>query len=107
MMAAFTLCESYLVTYICAMYTAASVLLAASATFAATVGLTYYAATSKEDFTSVRFVGKGILYNVVWIVMAVSLINLFFIRSDIVTITASICWWTRSWCWEGATVSCS
>jgi protein lifeguard len=84
-MAAFTLCESYLVSYVCSMYTASSVLLAASATLAATVGLTYYAMTTKEDFTSSRFVKKGILSSVIWIALAVSLVNLFFIRSSILT----------------------
>lgn len=40
-------------------YTPDSVLLAASATLATTIGLTFYAMTTKEDMTSWRFVGKG------------------------------------------------
>ena len=85
MMTAFTLCESYLVSYICSVYTASSVLLAASATLAATIGLTYYAMTTKEDFTTARFIGKGIFSSVVWIVLAVSFINVLFIRSSIIS----------------------
>ena len=63
LMGLFTLFESYLVSYVCYMYTPDSVMLAASATLAATVGLTYYAMTTKEDFTSMAFVGKGIHFN--------------------------------------------
>lgn len=55
----FTLFESYMVSFVCYMYTPQSVILAATATLAATIGLTYYAMTTKEDFTSFRFVGKG------------------------------------------------
>lgn len=58
-MGVFTVLESYLVSYVCLLYTPDSVLLAASATLAATVGLTYFAMTTKEDLTSMRFVGKG------------------------------------------------
>ncbi len=58
-MGLFTLFESYLVSFVCYLYTPESVLLAASATLAATVGLTYYAMTTREDMTSWRFVGKG------------------------------------------------
>ena len=56
----FTLFESYLVSYVCYLYTPDSVLLAAVATLSATIGLTYYAMTTKEDLTSMRFLGKGI-----------------------------------------------
>ena len=58
--------------------------MAAVGTFAATLGLTYYAMTSKEDFTKgayVRkrylFAKKGALYSLIWIVSSVSVINLF------------------------------
>lgn len=85
MISVFTLCESYLVSFLCSMYTASSVLLSASATLAATIGLTYYAMTTKEDFTTFRFIGKGIISSVIWIALTVSLINLFFIRSSIIT----------------------
>ena len=84
-MGVFTLCESYLVAFICSMYTPDSVLLAAAATCAATIGLTYYAMTTKEDMTSMRFVGKGILSSVIWIAFSVSLINLIFLRSSFIT----------------------
>ena len=56
----FTLGESYLVSYITSMYTPESVLLSAVATAAATFGITFYALTSKSDFTSYlhSFYGK-------------------------------------------------
>ena len=41
------------------MYTSDSVLLAATATLAATLALTYYAATTKEDLTQMRGSLKG------------------------------------------------
>lgn len=85
MMGLFTLFESYLVSYVCSMYTADSVLLAASATLAATLGLTYFAMTTKEDLTSFKFVGKGIFSSLIWIAISVSLINLLFLRSSILT----------------------
>ena len=59
MTAVFTLCESYLVSYICQIYTADSVLLSATATLSATLALTYYAMTTKEDFTKMGFITKG------------------------------------------------
>lgn len=46
-MGLFTLCESFLVAYVCMYYEASSVLLAAVATMSATTGLTYYAMTTK------------------------------------------------------------
>ena len=84
-MGIFTLCESYLVSYVCQMYTSDSVLLGGTATLAATIGLTYYAMTTKEDLTSMSFVGKGTLYSFFWVVFSVSLINMIFIRSSILT----------------------
>jgi hypothetical protein len=42
------------------MYTAESVLLSAVATLSATLGLTYWAMTSTEDYTSFLSYGKGI-----------------------------------------------
>jgi protein lifeguard len=47
----FALCESYLVSMICSLYTPESVLQAAAATCAATFGLTAYALKTKSDFT--------------------------------------------------------
>jgi FtsH-binding integral membrane protein len=41
------------------MYTSESVLLSATATLSATLGLTVYAMTTKEDFTTTSFFGKG------------------------------------------------
>lgn len=46
-MGAFTLCESYLVSYVTMMYTPESVMLSGVATLAATLGLTYHAMTTK------------------------------------------------------------
>jgi FtsH-binding integral membrane protein len=43
----FTLAESYLVTYVTMSYTADSVMLSGVATLASTLGLTYYAMTTK------------------------------------------------------------
>lgn len=46
-MGVFTLCESIVVAYACKPFTAASILLSASATLAATLGLTIFAITTK------------------------------------------------------------
>ena len=48
---AFNLFESYMVSFICTLYTPESVVLAAAATLASTIGLTFYAYTTKRDFT--------------------------------------------------------
>lgn len=48
-----------MVAYSCMTYDPSSVLLAAVATLSATLGLTYYAMTTKEDFTSASYIGKG------------------------------------------------
>jgi FtsH-binding integral membrane protein len=58
-LAVFTLCESYMVSLICGMYTPESVLLSAVATLSATLGLTYHAMTTEEDYTSYRSGAKG------------------------------------------------
>ncbi len=47
----FTLAESYLVSFICALSNARVVLMAAFMTFALVVALTFYAMTTKTDFT--------------------------------------------------------
>lgn len=59
----FTLGESYLVSSICGRYTPESVLLAAISTAAATFGITFYALTTKSDFTkfSSSFYGNCML----------------------------------------------
>lgn len=49
----FTLCESYLVSFLTSIYTPESVFLCAAATVAATLGLAFYAMTTKSDFTSI------------------------------------------------------
>lgn len=48
---AFNLFESYMVSFICTLYTPESVVLAAAATLTSTLGLTFYACTTKRDFT--------------------------------------------------------
>lgn len=48
----FTIAESYTVSSITSYYTAESVLMAAVATAGATVGITFYAMTTKKDFTA-------------------------------------------------------
>jgi FtsH-binding integral membrane protein len=52
MLFGFTLCESYMVSVICSFYTPESVLQAAVATCAATIGLTVYAIRTDSDFTT-------------------------------------------------------
>ena len=47
----FTLCESYLVMYLCSFYSPQIVAIAASFTLAVTVSLTLYAFFTKHDFT--------------------------------------------------------
>lgn len=51
LLAIFTVGESYGVSSFCSMYTPESVLLAALCTASATFGITFYALTSKSDFT--------------------------------------------------------
>lgn len=51
-----------MVSLICGMYTPASVLLSAVATLSATLGLTYHAMTTSEDYTSFRSAAKGKLH---------------------------------------------
>ena len=48
---AFTLLESYIVSFVCSLYSADDVLNAAIATLGATVGLTLYAVKTKNDFS--------------------------------------------------------
>lgn len=47
----FTVCEAYMVSVFCTIYTPESVMQAAVATCAATLGLTFYAMNTKDDFT--------------------------------------------------------
>ncbi len=47
----YTLCESFVVAFICAMYTANSVMTAAVMTAGVTITLTLYAIFTKKDFT--------------------------------------------------------
>ena len=96
-LAVFTACESWMVSLITSMYTPQSILLCAVATAAATLGLAFYAMTTKSDFTSIGnsvtgnsfiIVAFGLaLFNVIfW----VSLINIFLIRSPFMNLLTSI-----------------
>ena len=48
---AFTLCEAFAFSFICSFYSVESTLYAATTTAALTVALTFYACTTKTDFT--------------------------------------------------------
>ena len=98
LLSVFTACESYLVAYICQLYTPESVLLSAVATTAITLGLTFYALTTKNDFSDMTscFKGNSFLDNsggfhaFIWLVLSVSLINIFFIRSPVINMGIAI-----------------
>ncbi len=93
----FTFGESYLVSFYTSFYTPESVLLSAIATVAATLGLVFYAMTTKSDFTSVgnSVTGKYAL-NIAFgmalfnVLFWVSLINIFFIRTPFMNLLLSI-----------------
>ncbi len=64
LLGAFTLFESYLVSAICSMTSPRIVFMAAAMTVALTLALTYYACTTKDDFTicgSLLFIGTCIM----------------------------------------------
>ncbi len=64
-LAVFTLCESYIVSAICAGTNPRLVFMAASMTIGMTLILTYYACTTKEDFTVMGaslFIGISVLF---------------------------------------------
>ena len=54
LLGAFTLCESYMVSFICTQYDPTIVLISAMITAGTVGGLTYYAWTTKEDYTVLR-----------------------------------------------------
>jgi len=54
LLGAFTLCESYMVSFLCTQYDPNIVFTSAVITAATVAGLTYYAWTTKEDFTVLR-----------------------------------------------------
>jgi FtsH-binding integral membrane protein len=91
LMSVFTLAESYMVSYICAFYTKESVLLSAIATLSSTLGLTFYALTTKKDFTKKFhfFNGKNssnlaFITSLMWIILSISLVNIFFLKSSLI-----------------------
>ena len=69
----FTLCESYLVAFICSMYTAVSVIVAAGLTAGMTIALTLYAMMTKRDFTMYG----GIITVISFSIMALIMIGIF------------------------------
>lgn len=93
----FTVCESYLVASFTSMYTAESVILAAAATAAATLGVTSYALFTKNDFTTFYHSFSGMLnFNLAffcgmfWVILFVSLINVFFLRISFISTVISV-----------------
>lgn len=93
----FTLSESYLVSFICTLYTPESVLNAAVATLGATLGLTLYAIKTKTDFSDMYSKCYGNFINNIgffWAFFCVStfiiILNVFFIRSNALSILIAI-----------------
>ena len=85
----FTLAESYLVSSVCAIYTPESVLQAAVVTAAATCGLTWYAWTTKNDFTEFvhYFYGnlrnyKGFCWSFGMILLWLTLLDVFYLTKS-------------------------
>ena len=70
---AFTVCESYMVAFICAFYTAESVMVAAAMTAGLTITLTAYAMCTKTDFT----VCGGALCVIAFSVMSLMFVSIF------------------------------
>lgn len=93
----FTICESYSVSLVCSFYTPDSVLMAAITTCAATIGLTAYAIKTKSDFTECAhfLMGKkmdniAFFWSMFCVTFFITLINIFFIRSEILSVLISI-----------------
>lgn len=88
----FTLGESYLVSSITSIYEPESVLMSAVATAGATVGITFYAMTTKSDFTKLAhsFGGKislnvAFASSVFWVFLFLSMFNVFIFRSSMIS----------------------
>ena len=80
----FTMCEAFAFSFICAFYTPAVTLYAASTTAALTGALTIYAFTTKTDFTMC-----GGLMVSICVAMFMLFIMSFFL--------SWVSWWTTSW----------
>ena len=57
-----TFCQSYVVTFVCSRYTASSVLMVATITLSAFIGLSFYALTTKHDLTIFHSLAFGISF---------------------------------------------
>ena len=73
LLAIFTVCESLLVASISSRYDPSTVMIAASLTAAAVIGLTIYAFKTKTDFTILG----GVLFAAVMILLVASIISIF------------------------------
>ena len=74
LLAIFTLCETFLLSFICSNYPKDIVLLSAAMTFAVTAALTAYAMTTKTDFT----ICGGLIWIMCIVLLCVSLSFLLF-----------------------------
>ncbi len=84
----FTIAQSYLVSSICGIYEPATVLLSAVATAAVLFGITFYAITTKSDFTkwlNTFYGNKNLILaftsGLFWMFLFLSLFNIFVFRS--------------------------
>ena len=57
-----TLCQSYIVTFVCSRYTPSSVVIVATITLSAFLGLSFYAMTTKRDLTIFMSMAFGISF---------------------------------------------
>lgn len=77
-LAGFTLCESYSVSYICLFYQPTSILMAWGLTASIFVGLSLYTIITKKDF---NFIGAG-LFACLWILIIGGFIQIIWLPND-------------------------
>ena len=77
-LAGFTLCEAYSVSYVCLFYEATSILLAWGLTASIFVGLSLYVIITGKDF---QFLGAG-LFSCLWILIIGGLIQIIWLPND-------------------------
>jgi FtsH-binding integral membrane protein len=82
---------------ICSLYTPESVFQAAAATCGATIGLTGYAIKTNSDFTKcsqwmmgISFISLGFFWSFFVITLTMTLLNMFFLKSDAITVLLAI-----------------
>eukprot|EP00347_Sterkiella_histriomuscorum_P019127 403342846 len=85
LLGAFTICMGYCVANICTLYDPVSVFSSALMTAGAVGGLTYYAWTTKEDFTIMRG-----LYSLIFSVLFLTIIMSFFLYNQIMSLFISV-----------------